>query len=462
MKIKFLGFVFELPNLGKYRQFLTKNERRKICSEVNTDKGRALADSKYATKIRLQKSKVSVAPLIAQIRNRKELKKFNWDKLEENFVIKPAYGYGGEGILIIRKKAKKGNVWVKMNRKNISLEEIKRHCIDIFSGKYSLHDKPGVVLIEERIKIHPKFFSYTRSGTPDVRVILYKKIPIMAMLRVPTEESEGRANLEQGALGLGIDLASGLTTYCVAGKSKLTDTIYSFKLKGMRGVAGIRIPEWRKVLETSIACAMSVPELGFMGVDIVLDKERGPVVLEINARPGLSIQICNKAGLKARMEKVEDMEVHSIVHAFNICRYLFGEKVVGGNTTKDTPVVKPIERITLLVAKNQKGNTIRAKVDTGAFRSSIDRDLAQKLGLLSDDKILYFRNVSSSLGKHADRPVVGVTYILAGRKVRAEVNVVSRKNLKTKFLIGRKDLRGFVVKLAVPKTKVKNFVKRIK
>ena len=450
----------EIPDLRQYRQFLSKNDRRKLCTDLNTDKGRALADSKYATKLKLQKSKVSVAPLISRIKDRQGLRKFNWQKLDDNFVIKPAYGYGGEGILIIRKKAKKPNYWIKMDRSLISLDEIKRHCMDIFSGKYSLHDKPGVVLVEERIKIHPKFFAFTRSGTPDVRVILYKKIPVMAMLRIPTEESDGRANLEQGAMGLGIDLASGLTTYAVAGKSKLVDTIYSYKLKGKRGVAGIRIPEWRKVLETSIMCAMAVPELGFMGVDIVLDKERGPVVLEINARPGLSIQICNKAGLKGRIEKLEDMEVNSVVHAYNICRYLFGEKVVGGNNTKDTPVVKPIERVEFVGTK--KNVTVRAKVDTGAFRSSMDYDLAEKLGLLSEDKILYYRNVRSALGKHMERPVVGATFILAGKKVRSEINVVSRKNLKTKVLIGRKDLRGFVVKLAVSRTKVKDFVKKLK
>jgi len=39
-------------------------------------------------------------------------------------------------------------------------------------------------------------------------------------------------------------------------------------------------------------------------VDIVLDHKDGPKVLEINARPGLNIQIANQAGLRPRLEKV--------------------------------------------------------------------------------------------------------------------------------------------------------------
>ena len=45
--------------------------------------------------------------------------------------------------------------------------------------------------------------------------------------------------------------------------------------------------------------------LGYQGVDIVLDKDMGPLILELNARPGLNIQIANRAGLLLRLEAVE-------------------------------------------------------------------------------------------------------------------------------------------------------------
>ena len=45
--------------------------------------------------------------------------------------------------------------------------------------------------------------------------------------------------------------------------------------------------------------------LGYQGVDLVLDKDKGPLILELNARPGLNIQIANRAGLLTRLQLVE-------------------------------------------------------------------------------------------------------------------------------------------------------------
>jgi hypothetical protein len=45
-----------------------------------------------------------------------------------------------------------------------------------------------------------------------------------------------------------------------------------------------------------------------MGVDIVLDQNLGPLILEMNARPGLAIQIANQAGLQTRLDKVEALD----------------------------------------------------------------------------------------------------------------------------------------------------------
>jgi hypothetical protein len=47
--------------------------------------------------------------------------------------------------------------------------------------------------------------------------------------------------------------------------------------------------------------------LGYMGTDMVLDKEEGPMVLELNARPGLAIQIANGAGLLPRLQHIENL-----------------------------------------------------------------------------------------------------------------------------------------------------------
>ncbi len=448
-------------SLKKYRKFLTKNERNKVYLRKNTAGGKTIADSKFKTKRLLAKNGVSVPKLLARFKSEDDLEKFRWENLEGNFVVKPESGYGGEGILIIRKRGKWAGEWQKMNGEIVTTQDIKRHCQEILAGRYSLHAMPDTVLVEERIKIHPLFLALTRSGTPDIRVIVYNKVPVMAMFRIPTEKSGGKANLHQGAIGLGIDLATGITTFGVEGGDTTIYRIYDFNKKKKRKVNGIKIPFWRETLETAIKCQKAIPSLGFIGVDVVLDKEKGPEVLEVNARPGLSIQLCNKAGLRARLEKVDEIEVRSVEHGITLAKYLFGEKFFEKIEEKEKQkTVKPIEIIKVKIPKGfkpllQKSPVlrqgkhrvvdVRAKIDTGAFRSSIDRNLAEKLGLLSSDRVLYYRNYRSSLGKHKDRPVIGATFWLNGKKVMTTVNVADREKLRTKFLLGRKDLEGFLV-----------------
>ena len=50
------------------------------------------------------------------------------------------------------------------------------------------------------------------------------------------------------------------------------------------------------------ACCYDAIPLGYLGVDLVVDAELGPMVLELNARPGLTIQLANRRGLRASME----------------------------------------------------------------------------------------------------------------------------------------------------------------
>ncbi len=447
-------------NLKQYRQFLTKNERNKVYLRKNSSEGRTVADSKYKTKKILAKAGIGVPKLLAKFKVIEDVEKYNWEQIDGNFVIKPISGYGGEGILIIRKKIKEDKFQL-MDGRIIALEDLKIRCLEILAGKYSLHGLPDGVLIEERIKIHPMFLSYTRVGTPDIGVVVYNKVPVMAFLRIPTEKSGGRANLQQGAMGLGVDLATGITTYGIQGKDEEIKKIFDRGKKRMIKVNGIKIPMWREVVETAVKSQKAIPGLGFMRVDIVLDKEKGPMVLEVNARPGLSIQICNKAGLKLRMEKIEDIDVKSVDHAVILAKYLFGESFFEKVEQKEkVKTVQPLETIKVKVPKGFKPDLqkspvirqgkhrvveVRAKIDTGAFRSSIDRTLATKLGLLENSRVLYYRHYRSSLGKHKDRPVVGITFWLNGKKVITAVNVADRSKLRTKFLLGRKDLEGFLI-----------------
>src|SRR5207245_89711 len=67
---------------------------------------------------------------------------------------------------------------------------------------------------------------------------------------------------------------------------------------------GKAVPSWDEILEIA-AEAQRLSGLGFAGVDISLDARNGPVVMEVNRRPGLEIQNANAAGLLRRLRMIE-------------------------------------------------------------------------------------------------------------------------------------------------------------
>lgn len=207
------------------------------------------------------------------------------------FVIKPANGSGGNGIMVIAGKTASGH-FRKSNDSIVHLDEIKHHISNILSGMYSLGGETDSAIIEYRVKFDPSFENVSFKGVPDVRLIVFRGIPLFAMIRLPTRQSDGRANLHQGAVGVGIDLATGLTNYAVMQSRPIKehpDTGFA--------LAGIQIPQWDMILEMAATCYELAP-LGYLGVDLVIDRERGPMMLELNARPGLAIQIANSQGLE--------------------------------------------------------------------------------------------------------------------------------------------------------------------
>ena len=228
------------------------------------------------------------------------LKILNYD----SFVIKPANGSQGNGIIVIKeiiKEEKNGVTRVLCRRSNdklMDIEEVKHHISGILSGLYSLSGQSDTAIIQSKIDKHPIFDNYSYGGIPDIRVIVFEGYPVMSMVRLPTKSSDGRANLHQGAIGAGINLADGSTNNAVI-KNQVIDVHPDTGHK----LVGLKLPFWREILELAAQCYDMV-ELGYLGADIVLTPDRGPILLELNARPGLGIQIANLAGLVPRLEKI--------------------------------------------------------------------------------------------------------------------------------------------------------------
>jgi alpha-L-glutamate ligase-like protein len=213
------------------------------------------------------------------------------------FVIKPAKGAMGHGIVVVAES--QGGEFIKTSGKRLSLQDIRHHILQIMSGLYSLSGVPDAAILQYTVALHPEFKSIVSEGIPDIRVIVYRGYPVMAMTRLPTQESDGRANLHQGAIGAGIDMRSGKINHAIHHNkviSKHPDTGYT--------LTGHQIPYWLDILHIA-AKSYDMTKMGYLGVDVVVDPVKGPLVLEMNARPGLSIQVANRIGLRRILDRFQ-------------------------------------------------------------------------------------------------------------------------------------------------------------
>ncbi len=215
----------------------------------NHARGRRLADQKLRCKVALKKNTLPVSALIAKISTPEELEHFNWQSLPESFALKPNRGFGGEGIVVVyaRKKGR-DDAWVKADGSVITVADLKSHIQNILDGSFSLSNKPDIAFFEERLKLLKLFKPYTWKGIPDIRIIVFNRVPVMAMLRLPTKDSGGKANLHQGAIGVGIDMANGTTTTAIVGKGRLIEYVPETRLL----LSGLKIPRWKDILTMAV------------------------------------------------------------------------------------------------------------------------------------------------------------------------------------------------------------------
>ncbi|MBK2124581.1 alpha-L-glutamate ligase-like protein [Fangia hongkongensis] len=266
---------------------------------LNNRKYYPFVDDKVLTKSLAEGHKIKVPKLYALVETEHDNRKL--DKMLKgmsSFVIKPSQGAGGEGILVITHFINER--YRTSSGKLLTLNELKYHVSTALSGAYSLGGHPDKVMIEYLIQFDPIFEKVAYQGVPDIRIIVVKGFPVMAMVRLPTQESNGKANLHQGAIGAGVNIQTSITRHGVWHNEIVTHHPDTFN-----PVEGIEIPFWQECLEIASG-AYDMTSLGYLGVDIVLDKDHGPLLLELNARPGLNIQIANEEGLKDAYEKIHD------------------------------------------------------------------------------------------------------------------------------------------------------------
>jgi len=277
------------------------NERNvSYISRYNKRENFPLVDNKLKTKKAALAVNLPVPELLGVISSPQQLKTLpTLLKDRQSFVIKPARGSGGKGILVISRR--EGEQFFKPSGALLTTNAIRHYVSNILSGVYSLGGKPDVALIETLVRGDQLLDKYSHEGLPDIRIIVFQGFPIMAMLRCPTSNSDGKANLHQGAVGVGLDITRG-----TALKAVQHDKVISHHPDTGIKFADLAIPNWRKLLQLAGHCH-DFTELGYLGCDIVLDKNRGPLILEVNARPGLFIQIASGVGLRSRLQNIENL-----------------------------------------------------------------------------------------------------------------------------------------------------------
>lgn len=257
-----------------------------------------LVDDKLATKQLAIAHNVAVPELFAVIERYHQVRELETIlNGRDDFALKPSAGSGGDGIVIIT-GSNRGR-YRKASGVLMTQAEMEDHITRILGGVYSLGGQPDKAILEYRVKFAPVFDQISYLGVPDIRIIVFMGIPVMAMVRLPTRMSDGKANLHKGAVGAGIDMATGSTLKGVWKNQIIDEHPDTGHL-----VRGIVIPGWNNLLNIASSC-YEFTKLGYLGVDIVLDQDLGPLLLEMNARPGLSIQIANREGLLHRLQRAE-------------------------------------------------------------------------------------------------------------------------------------------------------------
>jgi len=429
-------------NFKKYQGLLGINARNLLYVKPHNKKEAIkLADSKLKTKSFLSARGIPTPRLFAVIRNHEELQNFDFGALPGDMVLKPNRGLGGEGIIVF--KSRKGKIFKTVGNKKIKISDIQNHIADILDGRFSINSSPDIAFFEQRIINHPALDKYSYKGLPDIRIIVHNLVPVMAMLRLPTIESEGKANLALGALAVGIDLSTGKPTY-LARKYKLVKEIPNVG----KFDKDFRIPHFDEMLLIA-SKSQIITNLGYLACDIALDETNGPILLEVNARAGLKVQLANKAPLKKRLIQVSDIKVTTPEKGVRVAKDLFGSRENNPkNQSCSNKKVIGIEEIAELSLNNEQIK-IKAKIDINSENTYLDKKYQTKI-------------------KGINKQKAKIKFILGGQKHQT---IVSFKKLQNEFdmYIGKRDLKHYLIDTnkkdtinAIKKSKLPSATKKIK
>ncbi len=287
------------------REALGLNRRnQELLLQLNPPRLVGLVDHKVQTKEVLARHGLPVPETYGRYVRQRELDQLTREvERRTAFALKPARGAGGEGVVVIAGRTH--DRLVKASGAQLRLGDLVAHAADIIAGAFSLSQARDEALLEHRLAPEPVLAGYSPGGVPDVRVLVFRGVPVMAMLRLPTHASDGRANLHVGGVGVGIDLATGRAVHAIC-----RDRSIILHPDTQQPLSAIHVPCWDDILLLAARSYEAIP-LGYFGIDVVIDVRLGPVILELNARPGLSIQLANHRGLRRVLDELRQQRLES-------------------------------------------------------------------------------------------------------------------------------------------------------
>lgn len=391
----------------------------------NPRKAVAFADDKMKTKAFLAARGIPVAKMYARIESHEQLKSFDFSVLPDECVLKPNNGFGGEGIMIL--KGRKNGEFLEQGKRPVSEKQLREHVEDILDGRYSISGMPDTAFFEKILVADEGFAPFRPAGLPDIRIVVFNLVPVMAMLRVPTAQSRGKANVHLGGIGIGIDIATGKTTHAVQSGKVIRELPHG------GSVAGIAIPHWEDILLIS-SRIQYITNIGYLAVDLTIDEEMGPALLEVNARAGLSVQIANLAPLRSRLERVGGVSVATPEKGVRLAQELFGKKALrdadGGDD--DRPILGTLESISVSGAGTVMEVPVAIQPDKD--RSVFRQDLA--------DELLRGKLIEKEEGKEN---LYRIRFTLGGRKLQSVIRAGEVSHPDVRAIIGKRDLAGFLI-----------------
>ena len=311
--------------------------------KFNPKKAIRLADNKYKTKRFLSARWIPVPETYDIIKDRKQLYAYDFSKLPvDDFIVKPVRGSRGRGIYRVKLEKEKleagfleslsfdkilsplsvnasTSCRYKISWKYIDDASFRRHLVDILDGKNSLTSRKDTIMLEEVLIPGSWFEQFCAWGLSDIRVIVFNLIPVAAMLRIPTEQSDGKANLDRGAVAMWVEIGSG-RIYSMYYKGK----IYTKDFPPEYAPFAHQYLSYRDDILSYSSKIQYFANLWYLALDRVITSD-GPKLLEINARAWLKFQNVAVLPLKKRLHRIKDVHIVNPEKGVEIAKTVFSK-----------------------------------------------------------------------------------------------------------------------------------------